>query len=66
MNVVKQDVLEEDDPKKSELIKAKLSDISLELSSITASVKGQLQVLPLIELNYMKENYDYMQDYALT
>jgi len=48
MNVVKQDVLEEDDPKKSELIKAKLSDISLELSSITASVKGQLQVLPLI------------------
>jgi len=66
MNVVKQDVDEENDPKKSELIKAKLSDISKELSSINASVKGQLQVLPLIELNYMKENYDYMQDYALT
>lgn len=57
---------EVEEPKKSEIIQDILNDISEDLSKLTVSVKEQLQVLPLTELNYMKENYDYMQDYAIS
>lgn len=67
MNQVKKEVMDEvEDPKKSEPIQAKLKEISKDLTELTLSVKEQLQVLPLTELNYMKENYDYMQDYAIS
>lgn len=42
MNKVQQEVEEEDEPKKSEIIKARLMEISGNLGSMKESVKGQL------------------------
>ena len=48
MNKVKLEVedQQEDIPKKSDAIQTKLTDISNDLTGLTGSVKGQLQVLP--------------------
>ena len=53
-------------PKKSKPIYDELKNVEKEIQSIDKSVKEKLSVMDMAELEYMKENHDYMQDFCLS
>ena len=61
-----EEVKEVERPKKSLPISEELKECQKEIQGIDKSVKEKLGVLEMAELEYMKENEDYMQDFCLS